>query len=717
MACGNFVKAGEITLPQPTIDHNATVAIMAQALFAIANEVDLDKMAFEAAAGGETPGRGAEFARSLLGNHGERLVAERMLVMGRESLFGASGSGIQGLDLVTVDSKTGHVHVTEVKTTASASATAPKMSQTKDHGVQMSDQWLGNHLADLFGADLAPANVVREAILVNAPAGTISWHTVDADGSVGAFVPRRQDRYVGMSARRPRGRSRAISQPARPKRERRTGPTITRLGPVHPRAIALFERRFGVELPSDYRSFLERDGALVGRVHLLGLLRADEQPATIYEATTAVRQAGLRAGLIPIEDFGAARYACLDCDASSQTAGRVVLIDLDRLGNETVAAESFADYERTARNDAFAIAQVERRARRSNPTKLPRSHHWRALRLCTQNVVVGLLELRHNRDEGLLEIGAFASDDRPEFRPLESTRALTLMLLSEAFKCGGSMALRFLYGGREPSRLLPPSLQRLLRAHGFDVPTVGALSPDEAVALYLALTDFSDGVRAELTELLDVAPLEVARACYVVNAGIWSSAEFDVILAAAPDADRLLGGAALTAPFAVLEQDVRVARRALLAGRLDRSLAAAASLGRDGVSTEDDVATLPRKVVDGGASLRYELEHEIVVPWAWPAAGAAAAGGTVDVFLRPWDLEQMVAGLGAEIEAIGRAAGAGKPWLVVPRDATTAPRRAREHWAGAAQASGVGIALATDFVITLDSEALRRLEHSRLVRS
>ena len=53
----------------------------------------------------------------------------------------------------TVDPQTGHVQVTEVKTTASATATSPKMSSTKDQGVQMSDTWLSNHLADLFGAD------------------------------------------------------------------------------------------------------------------------------------------------------------------------------------------------------------------------------------------------------------------------------------------------------------------------------------------------------------------------------------------------------------------------------------------------------------------------------------------------------------------------------------------------------------------------------------
>lgn len=185
MACGNFVKAGEISSPQAAIDRNTTVTLMTQALFATAATVDVDKLAFEAAAEGETPGKGYEFARSLLGNHGERLVAERMVDLGRESLFGASGTGVQGLDLVTVDSQTGHVHVTEVKTTASTAATSPKMSSTKDHGVQMSDAWLSSHLTDLFDADLTPTDVVREAILVNAPAGTMSWHTVDADGNVG----------------------------------------------------------------------------------------------------------------------------------------------------------------------------------------------------------------------------------------------------------------------------------------------------------------------------------------------------------------------------------------------------------------------------------------------------------------------------------------------------------------------------------------------------
>lgn len=521
-----------------------------------------------------------------------------------------------------------------------------------------------------------------------------------------------------MSGRRSRESGRAQTPRARAQPKRRTGPTITRVGPVHPRAITLFEQRLAVNLPSDYRAFLERDGAMVGRVHLLGLRRSNEQPATIYEATAAVRSAGVRDKLVPVEDLGGGRYACVDCDLGSPTAGRVILVDLDRPDEETLAADSFTEYERTARNDAFAIAQVERRARRSDPTKLPRSHRWRALRLCTQNVVVGLLELRHNRDEDLLEVAAFASDDRPEFRPLESTRALTLMLLSEAFKCGGSMAVRFLYSGRELSRFLPPNLHRLMKANDFEIPAQGELQVGQAIRLYLALTDLGEDVRAQLTDLLDEAPLEVARACYVVNAGIWSSAELDIILASAPEPDRLLGGAALAAPFVLLERDVRVARRALLAGRLDRALASAASLGPGAISVEDDVTALPRAVVDCGDVLRYELEREIVMPWGWPRdAEHATASGSIAAFLRPWDLDQMVAGLDAEIETVGQATADGQRWLVVPRDAVAAPEDAQRRWTATALAAGVGIAVATDFVNTLDSEALRRFERSRLVRS
>ena len=78
---------------------------------------------------------------------------------------------------------------------------------------------------------------------------------------------------------------------------------------------------------------------------------------------------------------------------------------------------------------------------------------------------------------------------------------------------------------------------------------------------------------------------------------------------------------------------------------------------------------------------------------------------------------QMVEGLTAEIEAVGKADLDRHRWLVVPRDAAAAPPDVQREWAATTLQTGVGIAVATDFVNTLDSEALRRLERSRLVRS
>ncbi|RRR69229.1 MAG: hypothetical protein EI684_16235, partial [Candidatus Viridilinea halotolerans] len=74
---------------------------------------------------------------------------------------------------------------------------------------------------------------------------------------------------------------------------------------------------------------------------------------------------------------------------------------------------------------------------------LPQNHAWRPYRFTVQNVLLGATVLRHSREHNCLEVDAFLTAHPPEYDQLAAAQALTCFLLSEAYKCGSSLELRF----------------------------------------------------------------------------------------------------------------------------------------------------------------------------------------------------------------------------------------------------------------------------------
>ncbi|MEL7657528.1 MAG: hypothetical protein AAGU75_16660, partial [Bacillota bacterium] len=75
--------------------------------------------------------------------------------------------------------------------------------------------------------------------------------------------------------------------------------------------------------------------------------------------------------------------------------------------------------------------------------KLPRNYVWRPYRFCSQDVVLGLTVVRHSVDNNCLEVDVCMTSDVLEFEEGIGVKITTSFLLSEAYKCGGSMEIRF----------------------------------------------------------------------------------------------------------------------------------------------------------------------------------------------------------------------------------------------------------------------------------
>ena len=79
--------------------------------------------------------------------------------------------------------------------------------------------------------------------------------------------------------------------------------------------------------------------------------------------------------------------------------------------------------------------------------------------------------------------------------PHESNRALSALLLCDAFQNGGTMEIRF--GTAEKPKLFPPALRRFGRTHGIILgeEDPSSISPAEARSLFGAVTPMPDDLR------------------------------------------------------------------------------------------------------------------------------------------------------------------------------------------------------------------------------
>jgi hypothetical protein len=156
------------------------------------------------------------------------------------------------------------------------------------------------------------------------------------------------------------------------------------------------------------------------------------------------------------------------------------------------------------------------------------------------------------------------------------------MLLSEAFRCGSAMMLRFTNNvertdeerattkvGRVPFVIL-----QLARDFGTPLPDVesGVLAPKQALPLYAALTGFPPKLFERVQLLASQGLLSIERACYLVQHGVWTIPELEGLIASCPYPDLVLDGEIQPESRHLYQHAQILTRTALLGGVLDRAL-------------------------------------------------------------------------------------------------------------------------------------------------
>jgi len=145
---------------------------------------------------------------------------------------------------------------------------------------------------------------------------------------------------------------------------------------------------------------------------------------------------------------------------------------------------------------------------------LPSRDDWSTYRYAVKDIIVGIATHRYNRQTRRLEIRAYFIGEHPIFRELEPTKAMMIVLCSQAYQSGGTMGLFFEQG-------IPFDVRQLIEHHlGEQISGHQLLLPqDLSIKLYATLSDFSPEMQARIEA--EEVPVELV--CFNTYRGTWSS--------------------------------------------------------------------------------------------------------------------------------------------------------------------------------------------------
>lgn len=516
--------------------------------------------------------------------------------------------------------------------------------------------------------------------------------------------------------------------------------------------IVTLEKMFGLALAQDYRSFLMTYGALVGNQFAIFGLGAGHTGMQLPDLLFLLRlkYTTFPLNLVPVEDLGQGELACIDGSNKASPVSPVYRISLTKnisLSEAQVLAPSFDSYlferlnrlKRDIGQVETGMVILEQRVKEFQAQyeydhdkggKLPRSHIWRPYRFCVQDVVLGTTVVRHVKGDNCLEVDVFLTTSIPQYEPDSGVRGLALFLLCEAYKCGGTMEIRFT-GNVEGGRV-PAELEALAERLGVPIPldsiTAHRLTPSDSRALFAALTGFSQTALQRIAEL----DLSIERACYVVNKDIWTRHEVEAIMLSASKPDRLFAGGAAPEQRALFAQDLLQGRAALLAGCLERRLIRVEHTKQDThIEVEDDERSLS---IEFNKSLYANIcsclpspsETASIFSMPWLVDGTLGSpeipfSSPFTVLVRARDGTDLSVNLEEDLRVAWNWSQSKKQltFILIPfdfNDDQLMPPKQRARFLKIATLCKTGLLVCPESVASLDLQVRQRMQASRIVR-
>ncbi|MFF0143299.1 hypothetical protein ACFYRN_43745 [Streptomyces sp. NPDC005227] len=343
-------------------------------------------------------------------------------------------------------------------------------------------------------------------------------------------------------------------------------------------------------------------------------------PADGTSAGTVVRW---HLGKIPAQEQG----RTLDVDPLLYLASLAQELTARESGFRLMTDKIFPDYE----------------AKYVSQGRMPRAFVTRPVRLACQNVVAGLAAFAHDSTFDGLSVAAWQTCELPHVATHEANRAMTALLLCEAFQSGGTMEIRFDRSdyGPHPEGRVPAALVRYARSVGVvvggDDGAQAWISPTEARKLFLAVTPMPLELHERVLRAAQLGHSSPERMCYTLMSQTWREIELDFMLAVSARAHSVLTGGADVTDRGARQAESDVARAALILGMLHRRLDSKDAAVGDGAGLrvlEDNRHGVTWRVNPQAAAVEFQGLPELPLPWLVQSIPLAARDGRLTVLPR-----------------------------------------------------------------------------------
>lgn len=356
--------------------------------------------------------------------------------------------------------------------------------------------------------------------------------------------------------------------------------------------------------------------------------------------------------------------------------------------------------------------------------KLPKNYDFRPYRWCSRDIVFSLMVVRHNRHGNFLEVDVCLIANPPQYFENSGARVALGFILSEAYKCGGSMEIVFsknVENGRVPAYICDLAIDLGVKLkHVFE----GHITPFEARQLYLGLVGFSTAAKDRIMKLAVDGKISPERACFVVIGGVWSLPEAESVILGSANPERILASLSDPADRHLYLADLVVARTAIFGGSLDRKILRTELMENGEIVESEDEEFLVGIDFDPVYFAKiYRIESDLMVPWLQAKNLVLKQGQQMVVLVRsrtdteikrffPKDLKALE-GLIAKYE---KDKAVSSIFYLTTRDFEDLAEEVKIEMMKVLDKRGVYLMISPESVAGLTKETIRRLETGKVIR-
>ena len=357
--------------------------------------------------------------------------------------------------------------------------------------------------------------------------------------------------------------------------------------------------------------------------------------------------------------------------------------------------------------------------------KLPNEQDWKPIRFAVRDVLLGAVVLRHDEKNNIVLVDVCVSEDPYEIEGYSGTKIATIFILSEAYKYGSSMGIRFTSDfGNQPSKV-PGQIFDLTFDYGVELKKAseGVITPKEARHLYLALTEFSPQARERVMELSLADKVSPERVCYMVHHLTYTKEEMETILLGSEFPENILLGKVTPEEYLLYQDVVLRTREVVLGGMLDRALKLKEVVGEDGAVV--DLEENDRRISIGFDSRFfakvYETEEETPIPWTANRNLVIQAGEHLVVMVRARDWADFEYYFAQDLAALQTMKEAYTDkfnhfFLLVPRNVLELEESVLKNHRTQLAEIGVTLMVCPESVALLDRDVMGRLRECETMR-